>query len=116
MEREYSRIAVTDGMVEVLRRALGTNELGAENLMRQIIAAGGLGMVRAKGSYLSESQIAAIENGRPSADDVRQVRLTCISLASGLLSSGATNTELIERATAMASYILNGTTPTEGEG
>lgn len=111
MKREYRRIAVTDEMLEVLRKEVGTNELGAENLMRQIVEAGGFGMVRAKGPYLSESQIAAIEKGLPSDDDVRQVRITCISLASGLLASGATTAELVKHASVMADYILTGTKP-----
>ena len=108
MKREFNKIAVTDDMIETLRQALGTNELGAENLMRRIIEAGGLGMVRAKGSHLSEAQIAAIEKGIPSAEEERQVRMACVSLAAGMCRGSATADETITCAEAMAEYILNG--------
>lgn len=63
-----------------------------------------------------QNRVDVVETRSDSDADARQLRLTCISLVSGLSASGATAMELIDRASAMAEYILNGTKPTEGEG
>lgn len=114
MKREFNRIAVTDRMLEVIRAEVGTTELGAESLMRRVFAGGGLGMVRAKGPYLSEDQIAKAENGIPSDEEARQVRMQCLHLLIAEGNVTMTANESVIAADILSQYVLTGSKPSTG--
>lgn len=111
MERQFDRVAVTDAMVEVVCSATDFNEQAAEDLIKRVLAAGALGAVRAKGSHHSPAQLAAIESGASSAEDARQVRLTCVSMVLGSVDKLKSLGDLGNIADALAEYVLTGKKP-----
>lgn len=110
MERQFNKIAVTDAMVKAVCDAGDFNEIFAEGLLKRVLATGGLGMVRAKGSYHSPSQLAALEAGQPADDELRTIRMQIVS---EMMRSGAYSSNMIDQADNLAQYVLTGKKPGE---
>lgn len=77
---EFTKIAVTDRMLAVLKSAANIDDEGAERLAAHFLAAGEMGLVRARGGYHAAEQLTALVRGEPSAEDMRAIRMQCLSM------------------------------------